>query len=74
MKKVVFTIASRRLEVDLDDDFAEFLYRHLEENRVNLDKNNEISKLLQLYLKALYKDYLAEEHIRTLLNKIEESK
>ncbi len=73
MKKVVFTIASRRLEVDLDDDFANFLYRHLEENRVSLDRDNEISKLLQLYLKALYKEYNSEEQIKTLLNKIEES-
>ena len=73
MKKVVFTIASRRLEVDLDDDFAKFLSKDLNENRVSLDKDNEISKLLQLYLKALHKEYHSEEYIKTLLNKIEGS-
>ena len=73
MKKIVFTIASRRLEVDLDDDFAKFLFKDLQENRVSLDKDNEISKLLQLYLKALHKEYRSEEQIRTLLNKIEGS-
>ena len=71
MKKVVFTIASRRLEVDLDDDFAKFLSKDLKENQVSLDKDNEISKLLQLYLKALHKEYHSEEYIKTLLNKIE---
>ena len=72
MKKVVFTIASRRLEVDLDDDFAKFLSKDLQENRVSLDKDNEISKLLQLYLKALHKEYRSKEQIETLLNKIED--
>ena len=73
MKKVVFTIASRRLEVDLDDDFAKYLSKDLQDNRVSLDKDNEISKLLQLYLKALHKEYHLEEQIKTLLNKIENS-
>ena len=73
MKKIVFTIASRRLEVDLDDDFAKFLSKDLQENRVSLDKDNEISKLLQLYLKALHKEYRSEERIGTLLNKLEGS-
>ena len=73
MRKVTFIIASRRLEVDLNDDFANFLFKDLENNRVSLDKDIEISNLLQLYLKALHKEYRSEEHIRTLLNKIEES-
>ncbi len=72
MKKVIFPITSRRLEVDLDDDFAKFLSKDLEDNGVGLNQNIEISQLLQLYLKALYKEYRSEEQIRTLLNKIEE--
>ncbi len=73
MKKVVFTIASRRFEVDLDNDFADFLSKNLQENQVSLDEDNEISQLLQLYLKAVHKEYRAEEQIRTIINKIEES-
>ena len=72
MKKVVFIIASRRLEVDLHDDFAKSLSKDLEDNGVGLNQDIEISKLLQLYLKALHKEYRSEEQIRTLLNKIEE--
>ena len=73
MKKVVFSITRRQLEVDLDDDFAKFLSKDLEENGVGFNQDIEISKLLELYLKALHKEYRSEEQIRTLLNKIEES-
>jgi len=73
MKRIVFTIGGRRLEVDLNDDFAAYLAKDLQKNGVNLDKDNEISQLLQLYLKTLHKEYVSDEHITTLLNQIEES-
>jgi hypothetical protein len=73
MKKIVFTIASRRLEVDLEDDFAQYVSSDLLKNKVTLDKDNDISQLLQLYLKTIHKEYQAEEQIKTLLNHIESS-
>ena len=73
MKKVVFTITSRRLEVDLEDDFAEYLFQDLFRNKVSLDKDNDISQLLQLYLKSLHKEFQAEEQIITLLNRMDHS-
>jgi len=73
MKKIVFTIASRRLEVDLEDDFAHYLAKDLLENKVSLDKDNDISQLLQLYLKSLHKGFISEEQIKILLNKMKES-
>lgn len=73
MKKIIFTIASRRLEVDLKDEFAEYLSKDLIRNKVTLDKDNDITHLLQLYLKALKREFDTEEHIKTLLNQIEGS-
>jgi len=73
MKKIVFTIASRRLEVDLEDDFAHYLAKDLLTNKVSLDKDNDISQLLQLYLKSLHKEYVSEEQIKTLLNNMKAS-
>ena len=70
MKKIVFTIASRRLEVDLEDDFAQYLSNDLFKNNVTLDKDNDISQLLQLYLKSVYKEFSSEEQIKTVLNRI----
>ncbi len=72
MKKIVFTIASRRLEVELEDDFAEYVSADLLKNKVALDRNNDISQLLQLYLKSIYREFHAEEQIKILLNHIEE--
>jgi len=73
MKKIVFTIGGRRLEVDLEDDFAQYLSNDLLKNKVALDKDNEISKLLQLYLKSLHKEFNSEEQIKIILNQLEGS-
>ena len=73
MKKIVFTIGGKRLEVDLEDDFANYLSNELQNNKVSLDKDNEVSKLLQLYLKSMYKEYNSEKQIKTLLNQLKEA-
>ena len=73
MKRIVFTIASRRLEVDLEDDFAEYVSNDLLKNNVSLDEDTDISKLLQLYLKSIHKEFSSEEQIKILLNSIENS-
>ena len=71
MKKVVFTVSGRRLEVDLDDSFAKYLSNDLAKNGISLTGNNEISQLLQLYLKSLQREYHSEEQIKILMNKME---
>jgi len=73
MKKIVFTIAGRRLEVDLEDDFASYISNDLLHNKVSLDRDNDISQLLQLYLKSMHKKFQSEEQIKTLLNYIDEA-
>jgi len=71
MKKVVFTVSGRRLEVELDDSFAKYLSNDLAKNDISLTGNNEISQLLQLYLKSLQREYHSEEQIKILMNKME---
>lgn len=73
MKKIVFTIANRRLEVDLEEEFAEYLFEDLSTNQISLEEDNEISQILQLYLKSLHREYKDEKHIKILLNNIEQS-
>ena len=68
MKKVVFSIGGKRFEVDLENDFAEYVHQDLAKNDIGLDRDNAISKLLQVYLKAIKKDYDSEQQIQTLLN------
>ena len=73
MKKIVFTIVGRRLEVDLEDDFAQYVSNDLLKNKVTLDRDNDVSQILQLYLKTIHKEYQSEEQIKILLNNIAES-
>ncbi|CAA6802214.1 MAG: Unknown protein [uncultured Sulfurovum sp.] len=73
MKKIVFTIASRRLEVDLEDDFAQYVSNDLLKNKIIIDRDNDISQLLQLYLKSIHKEFHSEEQITTLLNQMKGS-
>ena len=73
MKKIVFTIAGRRLEVDLEDDFAEYVSTDFKNNDLALDRDNDLSKLLQLYLKSRHKEFRSEEQIKILLNQIKSS-
>ncbi|CAA6816671.1 MAG: Unknown protein [uncultured Sulfurovum sp.] len=73
MKRIVFMIASRRLEVELEDDFADYVSKDLLDNKVSLERDNEVSQLLQLYLKTIHKEYQSEEQIKILLNNIEDS-
>ncbi|CAA6817739.1 MAG: Unknown protein [uncultured Sulfurovum sp.] len=72
MKKITFKIASRRLEVDLEDDFAQYIFDDLEYNNVNLDEEIDIRQLLQLYLKSMHKEFRSEKQIKTLLNQLKE--
>ena len=71
MKKIVFTVSGRRLEVDLEDDFAQYVSRDLLKNKVTLDKDNDISQLLQLYLKSIHTEFSSKKQIKILLNKLE---
>ena len=73
MKKIVFTVATRRLEVDLEDDFAHYVSTDFLKNKVSLDRDNDISQILQLYLKSIHKEFHSEKQIKTLLNQIESS-
>ena len=71
MKKIVFTIANRRLEVDLEDDFAHYVSDDFLNNKIALDRDNDIRQILQLYLKSMHKEFRSEKQIKTLLNQIE---
>ncbi len=73
MKKIVFTIGGRRLEVELEEAFAEYVTNDLFKSKVSLDRDNDISQLLQLYLKTIHHKYESEEQIKTLLNQIKSS-
>jgi hypothetical protein len=67
MEKVIFSIAGRRFDVELEGVFATYVKQDLFENDIISDRDNEPTKLLQLYLKAMKKNFDNEEQIRTFM-------
>ena len=67
MEKVVFSIAGRRFDVELDDTFAQYIKQDLFDNNVVSDRDSEPTKILQLYLKSMKKNFDNEAQIRTFM-------
>jgi len=71
MKQVGLTISGNRYTVNLDDDFADFVYRDLKEAGVELFKDNKPDALLRAYLR-LAKQVTSYEHkIEMLIKTLE---
>ena len=67
MEKVVFSIAGRRFDVELDDVFAQYIKQDLFDNNIVPDRDSEPTKLLQLYLKSMKRNFDNEEQIKTFM-------
>jgi len=67
MKKVAFSLGGRRFEMELESEFALYVEDDLKLNGIATDRDNELTKLLRAYLKALKQNYDNEKQIETLL-------
>jgi Ser/Thr protein kinase RdoA (MazF antagonist) len=67
MEKVVFSVAGRQFNVELEDAFAQYIKQDLFDNNVVSDRDSEPTKILQLYLKSMKKNFDNEEQIRTFM-------
>ncbi len=67
MKKVAFSLGGRRFEMELESEFALYVEDDLTLNGIATDRDNELTKLLRAYLKALKQNYDNEKQIETLL-------
>jgi len=54
MKKVAFSLGGRRFEMELESEFALYVEDDLTLNGIATDRDNELTKLLRAYLKAIY--------------------
>jgi len=74
MKKVALTVSGKRYEVTLEDTFADFVTKDLQDAGVDLHQDNKPQNLLKAYLrvaKQLY-DYNKEiEYIVELMEREE---
>jgi len=69
VKKVSFSISGKRYEVELENNFAMFVMEKLKESNISADKDNDIPKLLNVYLQALKQNYDTQKQIEELLIK-----
>lgn len=63
MKQVALTISGNRYKIELDDEFADFVNKDLQDAGINLFQDNKPDKLLKAYLRLAkqansYKDEL----------------
>ncbi|MDF1879938.1 hypothetical protein JHD50_01250 [Sulfurimonas sp. MAG313] len=68
-KKITLTINSSRFDIDLEDGFASYIEKDLEE-KFNVHGNNDIKTLLQAYVKKNYELFEAEQMLTNTLKKI----
>ncbi len=71
MKKVSLSLLGKRYEVNLEDDFAEYVITDMEASGLSLQKDNNPSVLLKAYLKLAHKNRSYEEEIDLLIDTLE---
>ena len=71
MKKLTVSIAAKRYDISVSDEFAEVFEKELEKTFIK-DGNNDIKTLLGAYVKKSYEKYLLEKEIEAINLKLEE--
>ena len=67
MKKLTFSVAGKRFDIELEKEFGEYVKKELDANSIQFDRNNETIVLLKAYIKSLKKSYDTEKQIESLL-------
>jgi hypothetical protein len=71
MKKIALTVSSKRYEIQLDDAFADFVLRDLQENGLELDRDNSPMLLYKAYLRLAKQAASHENDLEDLLERLE---
>lgn len=70
-KKIGLHIGGRRFDVDVEDEFSEFLKMKMAED-FNIEGNNDLKVLLQAYVRKNHELYIQEEKIKEITRNIED--
>lgn len=70
-KKIGLHIGGRRFDVDVADDFAEFLMQQMSKD-FNTEGNNDVTVVLQGYVRKVHQLFLQEKEMQNILNQMEE--
>lgn len=69
-KKIGLHIGGRRFDVDVDDEFAQFLERNMSKD-FNIEGNNDLKLLLQAYVRRNHELYVQEKKVAKILKKLD---
>ncbi|WP_456390855.1 hypothetical protein [Hydrogenimonas sp.] len=70
-KKIGLHIGGRRFDVDVEDEFAQFLEFQMQKD-FKMEGNNDLKALLQAYVKKSHELYLQNQRIEEITNKIKQ--
>ncbi len=68
MKKISISIAAKKYDISVSEEFAKVFEREIEETFVQ--GNNDIKTLLSAYVKKSYEKFLLEKEIENIDKKI----
>jgi len=68
-KKITLTVNGSRFDIDLEDGFAAYIEKELDES-FNVHGNNDIKTLLQAYIKKNYELYESKQMLQRTLKKL----
>ena len=71
MKHVALTVSGNRYNIKLEDEFADFVNKDLQEAGVNLATDNKPDKLLKAYLRLAKQATSYEQEIELLIETLD---
>lgn len=71
MKKVALTVSGNRYEIKLEDEFADFVNKDLQEAGIVLDRDNNPAALLKAYLRLAKQNNSYEDEIELLIETLD---
>ena len=71
MKNVALTVSGNRYKIKLEDEFADFVNKDLQEAGVNLATDNKPDKLLKAYLRLAKQATSYEQEIELLIETLD---
>ena len=69
-KKICLHIAGRRFDVDVEDNFAQYLQEQMSKD-FNIDGNNDLKLLLQAYVRKNHELFTQEQNMNEIIKKFE---
>ncbi len=70
MKKLTISIAAKRYDISVSDEFADEFAREIEKTFTK-EGNNDIKTLLSAYVKKSYEKFLLEKEISSISEKLD---